>query len=122
MPPSTPAVHIDCTPVYGVDVDPETRCSHYHTEADVIAIKFACCGDYYPCGSCHDELADHPISSWSGGDFDTVAILCGGCGTELTIQTYIDSDSSCPNCGVDFNPGCRTHWPTYFDIEPPVDD
>lgn len=122
MPPSTPAVHIDGIPVYGADVDAETHCRHYHSERDVIAIRFACCGDYYPCRSCHDELAEHSISRWSTGDFETAAILCGACGTELTIRTYIDSPATCPECGTDFNPGCRSHWPTYFAIDTPREE
>ena len=29
--------------VYGSIVDHETRCIHYHTQLDIIAIKFKCC-------------------------------------------------------------------------------
>lgn len=122
MPTTTPAVHVNGIPVFGVDVDTETRCGHYDTDLDVIAIRFACCGDYFPCRSCHDELADHPVEQWSPGDFDTAGVLCGSCGTELTIQAYLDSASTCPECRTDFNPGCRAHWPAYFDVEPTGED
>lgn len=113
----SPAVHVDDVPVYGVEVDDETRCAHYATDRDVIAIRFACCGDYYPCLSCHDELANHESVPWQADDFGTKAVLCGSCGTELTIEGYLDSGSACPRCGAAFNPGCRTHWPTYFDVD-----
>lgn len=114
--PDRPAAVVDGTPVYGVDVDPETRCAHYATDRDVIAIKFACCGDYYPCLECHAECTSHETEPWPANLFDTDAVLCGVCGTELTIDAYLDSTSTCPACGTAFNPGCRTHWPHYFDV------
>lgn len=117
MPVSTPPVHVAGIPVYGIDVDDETRCDHYHTERDVVAIRFACCGDYFPCLSCHDALADHPVEQWQPADFDTAAVLCGSCGAELTIRRYLASASACPDCGTEFNPGCRNHWPVYFDVD-----
>lgn len=115
--PASPATVVDGTPVYGVDVDSETRCAHYDSERDVIAIRFACCGDYYPCLECHDELTDHTQDVWAADEFDERGVLCGVCGTELRIREYLDADSSCSTCDAAFNPGCRTHWPAYFDID-----
>ena len=46
--------------VFGPTVDDHTRCVHYATELDIIAIRFACCDRYYPCHLCHSETADHP--------------------------------------------------------------
>lgn len=122
VPVSTPAVYVADIPVYGVDVDSETRCEHHHTERDVIAIRFACCGDYFPCLTCHEELADHSVDQWQPADFDTPAVLCGSCGTELTIRAYLESESTCPDCGAGFNPGCRNHWPAYFAVEASEED
>jgi hypothetical protein len=34
--------------VFGKTVDEHTRCVHYATELDIIAIRFACCDRYYP--------------------------------------------------------------------------
>ncbi|WP_430297767.1 CHY zinc finger protein [Sinomonas sp. B1-1] len=45
--------------VFGATVDDQTRCVHYRTEVDVVAIKFACCLRYYPCHLCHAEDTDH---------------------------------------------------------------
>jgi len=50
--------------VIGIDVDPETRCDHYHSDRDIIAIKFKCCGQWYPCHACHAEVAGHPAEVW----------------------------------------------------------
>ena len=50
--------------VLGPTADDETRCVHYQTRLDVIAIRFACCGEYYPCNLCHEEAADHPAQTW----------------------------------------------------------
>lgn len=101
-------------PVFGVDVDPETRCAHYRTDRDVVAIRFACCGRYYPCHACHEELTDHEHEVWGPEAFDEEAVLCGVCGTELPISAYLDADDACPNCGVGFNPGCAAHAHRYF--------
>ncbi|OAB28277.1 hypothetical protein PMSD_22355 [Paenibacillus macquariensis subsp. defensor] len=100
--------------IYGAVVDNETRCVHYHTEKDIIAIKFKCCTRYYPCYKCHDEHADHSIERWPQEYFDELAILCGSCHTELTIQQYMYT-TSCLHCGAIFNDRCTAHYPIYFE-------
>ena len=79
MSPNPPAVR-------GVNLDPQTRCAHYHGPTDIIAIKIKCCGVYYACKDCHSALADHTIEVWPETEWDEPAILCGACGTELTIR------------------------------------
>jgi uncharacterized CHY-type Zn-finger protein len=100
--------------VRGVNVDSQTRCEHYHGPTDTIAIKMKCCGVYYACKDCHVALADHQIETWPESEWTEQAILCGACGTELTIIQYFRSDNHCPSCGVQFNPGCRNHYHFYF--------
>lgn len=41
----------------GSIIDVNTRCIHYHTNLDIIAIKFKCCDIYYPCYKCHEEIS-----------------------------------------------------------------
>lgn len=101
--------------IFGKPVDQQTRCVHWHSQLDVIAIKFKCCEKYYPCFSCHEETADHKPEVWPKAEFDTKGILCGVCGTELTIQEYMDSNNTCPNCQAAFNPGCSKHYHLYFE-------
>ncbi|WP_227261047.1 CHY zinc finger protein [Salarchaeum japonicum] len=98
--------------VYGVGVGPETRCAHYDSAVDVIAIRFACCGEYYPCYECHESVADHEAAVWE--DASARAVLCGVCGRELTVGEYLDCENTCPGCGAAFNPGCRRHYDRYF--------
>ncbi|NIK76853.1 putative CHY-type Zn-finger protein [Paenibacillus castaneae] len=100
--------------IYGPVIDNETRCIHYHTEKDIIAIKFKCCNRYYPCYKCHEEHADHSITQWPKEQFDEFAILCGCCHTELTIQQYMNT-ANCPHCGTFFNERCALHYPIYFE-------
>lgn len=100
--------------VRGLDLDSQTRCKHYHGPNDIIAIKMRCCGVYYACKECHDELADHKIEVWPESEWDTKAILCGACRTELSIRDYLKSRYCCPACGADFNPRCRNHYHYYF--------
>ena len=45
----------DSPPVFGRDLDPQTRCAHWHSPLDIIAIKMKCCGAYWACRECHDE-------------------------------------------------------------------
>ncbi|TFE02478.1 CHY zinc finger protein [Jeotgalibacillus sp. R-1-5s-1] len=109
-------VNIHGTNVYGPQIDHETRCTHYHTQLDIIAIKFYCCGRYYPCKSCHDEAGCGKHQVWPADQFDQKAILCGACGTELTINEYLNCDAVCPSCHASFNPGCSLHKHYYFQV------
>ena len=103
--------------VVGVDVDAETRCGHYHSDQDVIALRFACCETYYPCFRCHESCTDHDAERWPPDRFDEPAVLCGVCGTELGVQEYLDCDHRCPDCGAAFNSGCRRHADRYFVVD-----
>lgn len=100
--------------VLGVDVDPESRCAHWRSPLDIVAIKTRCCGLYYACKDCHEARADHPIEVWPRAEWGTPAILCGACGAELTVREYVEGESRCPACAAPFNPGCRNHHHFYF--------
>lgn len=99
--------------VFGKTVDDHTRCVHYGTELDIIAIRFACCDRYYPCHLCHAECADHPARQWPREQWNRPAILCGMCWTELRIDAYQATDA-CPECSAPFNPRCAAHSAHYF--------
>ncbi|HEY0260580.1 MAG TPA: CHY zinc finger protein [Lacisediminihabitans sp.] len=99
--------------ILGPVVDEETRCIHYRTPLDVIAIRFACCGEFYPCHLCHAETADHPAAQWPVDSRDERAVVCGLCWHRLTIAEYLDADV-CPACAAPFNPGCKLHTHFYF--------
>ncbi|WP_373285558.1 CHY zinc finger protein [Paraliobacillus quinghaiensis] len=101
--------------VHGALIDKQTRCKHYDKPIDIIAIKFKCCETYYPCYKCHAEEADHQAKVWGREEFDHKAILCGKCGEELTINEYLNSNSSCSCCNASFNPGCQKHKYLYFE-------
>ncbi|HQZ96214.1 MAG TPA: CHY zinc finger protein [Pyrinomonadaceae bacterium] len=101
--------------IYGVDLDAETRCAHWHSELDIIAIKFKCCGRWFPCFECHAAVANHEPAVWPIGERDAKAILCGKCGKQLRITDYFECDSICPQCRSGFNPGCAKHYWLYFD-------
>lgn len=98
--------------VYGIDMDAHTRCIHYNTSLDVVAIKFKCCGKYFACFECHEAMADHPAEKYDA--LTMKAILCGVCGFEMTILEYQRCESKCPECSFAFNPGCKEHWDHYF--------
>jgi uncharacterized CHY-type Zn-finger protein len=99
--------------VRGVNLDQQTRCMHYHSATDILAIRMKCCGVYYACKDCHLELAGHAIAVWPQAEWDEKAILCGACGTEF--REYLQGESRCPACGAAFNLGCRKHHPFCFD-------
>jgi uncharacterized CHY-type Zn-finger protein len=101
--------------VYGKTVDEQTRCVHYRTHKDVIAIKFFCCGSYYPCFRCHEECSDHPARVWPEDQWQECAILCGVCRTELTIAEYRAS-TRCRSCEAEFNEACSSHAHLYFAV------
>ncbi|UYO95698.1 CHY zinc finger protein [Microbacterium sp. M28] len=99
--------------VLGAVVDAQTRCVHYRGPLDIVAIRFACCGGWYPCLHCHDEVADHAIRPWPLDARDEQAVLCGACGATLAIGTYLRVEQ-CPYCAAPFNPGCALHHCVYF--------
>jgi uncharacterized CHY-type Zn-finger protein len=108
-------------PVCGVDLDAQTRCTHYHSQRDIIAIKMRCCGIYYACKDCHDALADHTSQVWPQREWEQAAVLCGSCGVELSVNQYLACRNQCPDCHAQFNPGCRNHYHFYFEkIEAPA--
>ena len=103
--------------VYGRTIDAATRCVHYGTVKDVIAIRFRCCDRYYPCFECHREDATHAADRWPEIEWDQKAILCGICARELTIAEY-RSVSRCPSCDAEFNENCAHHAHLYFEVAP----
>jgi uncharacterized CHY-type Zn-finger protein len=102
--------------VKGKTTDTHTRCVHYHSQLDIIAIKFKCCSNYYPCYECHAEEAGHTAQIWSKDERTTKAILCGMCNYELTIEEYFTSGNQCTKCHSPFNPKCSGHYHLYFEM------
>lgn len=101
--------------VRGINLDEETRCDHYRTFLDVIAIRMKCCGVFYACKDCHQALADHPLAVWPKAEWNQKAVLCGTCGYEMSVEEYLASGYGCPGCSAAFNPGCRKHAHFYFE-------
>jgi uncharacterized CHY-type Zn-finger protein len=102
--------------IHGQLVDDSTRCIHYHSALDIIAIKFKCCEEYYPCYQCHEATAKHEPMTWKKNEWETKAILCGVCKNELTIEQYMHSGDQCIYCKASFNPHCNKHYHLYFDV------
>jgi uncharacterized CHY-type Zn-finger protein len=101
--------------VQGVELDEQTRCAHWRTANDIVAIRFPCCDTFYACYDCHAQLAGHPAQRWRKDQSGERAILCGGCGHVLTIAEYLSCGFKCPECGSAFNPGCQNHYHLYFE-------
>ncbi|MBM7026194.1 CHY zinc finger protein [Clavibacter zhangzhiyongii] len=99
--------------VRGPAVDAETRCIHYGSALDVVALRAPCCDAWYPCHLCHAAVADHPLEVIPRTEHHLPAALCGVCRTTMTVPEYLAADS-CPSCGAAFNPGCAAHAHLYF--------
>lgn len=102
--------------IKGKTVDEHTRCLHYHSPLDIIAIRMKCCNEYYSCIHCHEEEANHKSEIWLKKEFNNKAILCGNCLNELTITQYLESNYQCPFCKAAFNPRCSNHNHFYFGV------
>jgi uncharacterized CHY-type Zn-finger protein len=98
-------------------IDRQTRCAHYHSPLDVVAIRMKCCGVSYACKDCHIALASHAIKPWPRREWHQPAVLCGVCQVELSINDYLRSAARCPHCSAAFNPDCRNHHHFYFESE-----
>lgn len=106
--------------VFGRDVDAETRCAHWHSVRDIIAIRMFCCKKYFACIECHSESNQnqHPTAVWPRNMFDEPDnVLCGHCGNRMSINRYWSSQNTCPSCKSEFNPGCAKHYHMYFDVD-----
>ena len=107
-----------CPTVQGLGLDPQTRCSHWSSPRDIVAIRMKCCGLYYACKDCHEALADHAIQVWPRNEWDSLAVMCGACGFQMTIAQYLACANVCPTCRAPFNPGCHLHHHFYFEGPP----
>jgi biotin transport system substrate-specific component len=95
--------------IYGLNLDDDGRCQHYHSQQDVVALACSQCQQFFACYLCHDVLKDH---SFVPVDKACNAILCGHCRHTMNFQAY--SQNSCPICHYDFNPKCKLHYAIYF--------
>lgn len=100
----TPQDHL----VVGVAVDDETRCAHYRSERDIVAIRFPCCETYYPCFRCHETCVNHDAERWPRGRFNEPAVCCGACGTELSVRTTSTATTSARTVRLCSIPGVGT--------------
>lgn len=99
--------------IYGDLVDQESRCSHYHSQLDIIALKCFACRRFYACYLCHNSREDHSFAPYPISLSQDKPVICGACRTELTYSQY-QAGSACPICQRSFNPGCKKHAHLYF--------
>jgi uncharacterized CHY-type Zn-finger protein len=99
--------------VRGPAIDAETRCIHYGSALDIVALRAPCCDAWYPCHLCHAAVADHPLEAIPRAEHHLPAALCGVCRATMSVPEYLAAES-CPSCGAAFNPGCAAHAHLYF--------
>jgi Uncharacterized conserved protein len=66
------------TRVYGPTVDDETRCIHYRTSTDIIAIRFGAAVATTRATSAMRSRKDHEARQWPVAERETKA-SCAGC-------------------------------------------
>jgi uncharacterized CHY-type Zn-finger protein len=96
-------------------VDDNSRCVHYHSAEDIIAIQFKCCNQFYACIFCHNENETHLPEVWKKEEHENEAVLCGNCKTTMSIKDYLNCENSCIVCNSLFNPKCVNHHHFYFE-------
>ena len=75
----------------GVEIEThrESRCKHYHSKLDVLALESSCCNKFYSCVKCHDEMENHAMIPWdSDTSLNRHALLCGVCEKTFSIRTW----------------------------------
>ena len=97
----------------GLLVDDESRCVHYHSDKDIVALQCYDCKKYYACYRCHNTLETHTFCPYPLNLKEDRLILCGSCGNTLTYVEYTEKGTS-PFCNAAFNPACQNHYPIYF--------
>ena len=91
--------------INGLLVDDQSRCQHYHSSLDHVALK---------CYQCHDALEDHSFRAYPCQLKQDKVLICGVCRHEMTIEEYQEV-RACPNCHSAFNPACSKHYDIYFE-------
>ena len=91
--------------INGLLVDNESRCQHYHSPLDIVALKCYDCQKYYACYQCHDHIEDHRFRAYPCHIRQDKVVICGVCLHEMTIENYQKS-ISCSHCHSRFNPAC----------------
>ncbi|ODQ67436.1 CHY zinc finger family protein [Nadsonia fulvescens var. elongata DSM 6958] len=101
--------------IHGLLVDDQSRCRHYQSTKDVIALRCGRCDRYYACFQCHNHYeVNHTFVPWPKAKIDQVCVICGVCRHEMTQDIY-QGVIECPNCAALFNPGCSKHKHHYFE-------
>lgn len=96
--------------IFGINLDKDSRCAHYHGPNDIVSLKCGHCHKYYACFKCHDELESHTFVPISIND--QAPVVCGHCHTKLTFKEY--NSGSCSYCNHPFNSNCKKHYSIYF--------
>eukprot|EP00939_MAST-03C_sp_MAST-3C-sp1_P005473 g5473.t1 len=118
--PELNVVEIGSKTVFGVGVGTykETRCTHWHSALDRVAIQASCCLKFYACVQCHDACESHRWKPWKAStSLQHHALLCGACGNTFSFVSYFSSPDKCSTCSASFNPNCKRHWDVYFSRE-----
>lgn len=100
--------------IKGLLVDDQSRCEHWKSPLDIVALRFRCCDEFYACYSCHQECTNHGVKRYSLKDAkSTTLVICGVCRLQMTFEQY--HQLNCPRCHSPFNPGCKLHYHLYFE-------
>ncbi|MFD0845206.1 CHY zinc finger protein [Streptococcus saliviloxodontae] len=99
--------------IYGLDLDRESRCRHYHSQLDIVALKCFLCQRYYACYKCHNACQNHSFAPYPLSRREDLVVICGVCHKEMTIADYKEV-SACVACQSPFNPRCHLHEAIYF--------
>ncbi|MEM6803015.1 MAG: hypothetical protein AAF696_16540 [Bacteroidota bacterium] len=109
-------IYIGKSKVWGINPDAQSRCKHWHSEVDIVALRMPGDDHFYPCHECYEAIHGEAPPPWPKESFESAqAILCGNCAHLMTVKTYWASNNQCPNCSHAFNPGCAKHYHHYFE-------
>ncbi|KRL43329.1 CHY zinc finger protein [Lacticaseibacillus manihotivorans] len=95
--------------IYGQQLDVASRCRHYHSDLDVVALWCGQCQKFWACYEFHDAMGDHEFVPLPKAQ---ALVLCGACRCMMTYSQY--QSGACPNCWYPFNPRCELHTDHYF--------
>ena len=95
--------------IYGLVIDQDGRCIHYHSKLDIVANKCSICHKYWACYECHNQLSNHNFGPYNP---NFISVLCGHCQQRFTYKDY-ELIRSCSSCLQAFNPKCSLHKGIY---------